>query len=257
MHSLPAWFSPPDDIEKKAITHREYPFFAAYDENEPIGFLVLKIHTKYTADIFNLGILEQYHRQGIGHKLLHSAEQYCMDNGYLYLTVKTLDASAEYEPYEQTRAFYQKVGFVPLEVFTMFWNEENPCLYLAKRLDRVSANNDYGFAFWLALDKLVSESKINIDRPKGSHHPKYPNLIYPVDYGFIENTLAMDGSGIDVWRGADGDFVDAIICTVDMMKRDSEIKILIGCSEHEKLLILEAHNNSDYMKGILIRRNTG
>ena len=66
MHSLPAWFSPPEDIEKKAITHREYPFFAVYDENKPIGFVALKIHNEYTADIFNFGILEQYHRQGIG-----------------------------------------------------------------------------------------------------------------------------------------------------------------------------------------------
>ena len=65
----------------------------------------------------------------------------------------------------------------------------------------------------------------------------------------------MDGGGIDIWRGTGGDFVDAIICTVDLMKRDSEIKILIGCDEDEKLLVLETHNNSEYMKGILIRRD--
>jgi GNAT superfamily N-acetyltransferase len=94
MHSLPAWFSPPEDIEKKAITHREFPFFAAYDENKPIGFFALKIHNEYTADIFILGVLEQYHKQGIGRRLLYEAEQYCVDSGYLYLTVKTLDASA-------------------------------------------------------------------------------------------------------------------------------------------------------------------
>jgi inorganic pyrophosphatase len=94
-----------------------------------------------------------------------------------------------------------------------------------------------------------------IDRPKGSRHPKYPHLAYPADYGYLENTSSMDRGGIDVWRGTDGNTADAIICTVDMMKRDSEIKILIGCSEDEKLLILETHNNSEYMKGMLIRRN--
>ena len=97
----------------------------------------------------------------------------------------------------------------------------------------------YNNAFWQALDMLVSESKIVIDRPKGSRHPKYPNLLYPVDYGYLENTSSMDGSGIDVWKGADGDSIDAIICTVDLMKKDSEIKILIGCSEDEKQLILD------------------
>ena len=134
MHSLPKWFNPPEDIEKKAIIHREYPFFAAYENGEPIGFIALKIHNQYTADIFNLGVLEEYHRKGIGHQLLDAAECYCRNNAFMYLTVKTLDSSAEYEPYERTRAFYKKMGFIPLEIFTTFWNEENPCLFMAKHL---------------------------------------------------------------------------------------------------------------------------
>jgi GNAT superfamily N-acetyltransferase len=116
---------------------------------------------------------------------------------------------------------------------------------------RIKNDNDY----WSALDKLDAESKIVIDRPKGNRHPKYPKLVYPVDYGYLENTSSMDGNGIDVWKGKDGDYIDAIICTVDLMKRDSEIKILIGCTEDEKRLVLDAHNNSEYMKGILIRRD--
>jgi inorganic pyrophosphatase len=42
--------------------------------------------------------------------------------------------------------------------------------------------------FWSAIDVLVSESNILIDRPKGSRHPKHENFIYPVDYGYLENT---------------------------------------------------------------------
>ena len=105
--------------------------------------------------------------------------------------------------------------------------------------------------FWLAIDKLVSDSKVVIDRPKGSRHPKYPDYVYPLDYGYLEGTTAMDGGGIDVWKGSDGDYIDAIICTVDLLKRDSEIKILIGCTEEEKLLALP---DNEYLKGILIRR---
>jgi hypothetical protein len=52
MRSLPAWFSPPEDIDKKSIIHREYPFFAAYDGAEPIGFVAIKIHNQFTADIY-------------------------------------------------------------------------------------------------------------------------------------------------------------------------------------------------------------
>ena len=113
----------------------------------------------------------------------------------------------------------------------------------------------YNTAFWTAVDKLVSESSIIIDCPKGSRHPKYPALVYPVDYGYLENTTSMDGGGIDVWRGTDGECIDAIIVTVDLLKKDSEIKILMGCSEDEKRIVLETHNNSEYMKGILIRRS--
>lgn len=55
--------------------------------------------------------------------------------------------------------------------------------------------------FWTALDNLVKQSKIVIDRPRGTAHPKYPNFIYKVDYGYLENTSSMDGGGIDVWVG--------------------------------------------------------
>jgi len=114
-------------------------------------------------------------------------------------------------------------------------------------------NKQFNSEFWQALDKLVAESKIIIDRPKGSRHPKYPDHIYPLDYGYLEGTTAMDGGGIDVWKGSNGDYIDAIICTVDLLKHDSEIKILIGCTEEEKQLALL---RNEYLKTILIRRNT-
>lgn len=102
---------------------------------------------------------------------------------------------------------------------------------------------------------LVRQSEIVIDRPKGSVHPKYPDFIYKVDYGYLKNTSSMDNNGIDVWVGTDEKKeIDAIMCTVDLMKRDSEIKVLIGCAEQEKELVYNTHNESNYMKGILIRR---
>ena len=113
-----------------------------------------------------------------------------------------------------------------------------------------SVNNE----FWNALDELVLHSEIVIDRPKGSVHPRFPDFIYRVDYGYLKNTASMDGSGIDIWVGSGEKQLDAIMCIVDLMKRDSEIKLLIGCTEEEKRIIYETHNESPYMKGILIRR---
>jgi inorganic pyrophosphatase len=65
----------------------------------------------------------------------------------------------------------------------------------------------------------------------------------------------MDGGGIDVWKGTAGNCIDAIICTVDLRKKDSEVKILIGCSEMEKQAVLQFHNNSEFMKGVLVRKS--
>ena len=114
--------------------------------------------------------------------------------------------------------------------------------------------NRYDEDFWNALDELVNNFEIVIDRPKGTHHPKYSNYIYKVDYGYLQNTSSMDGAGIDVWVGSAEKKIDAIICTVDLMKKDSEIKILIGCTEEEKAIVYETHNETEYMKGILVRR---
>lgn len=110
--------------------------------------------------------------------------------------------------------------------------------------------------FWQAVDRLVSESEIVIDRPKGTAHPRYPDFIYRVDYGYLKNTSSMDGDGIDVWVGTDESVgVDAVVCIVDLLKRESEIKILINCSEEEKGIVYQTHNETEMMKGIMIRRN--
>ncbi|MGN0350907.1 MAG: inorganic pyrophosphatase [Roseburia sp.] len=116
--------------------------------------------------------------------------------------------------------------------------------------------NTFDDEFWNALDELVGNSEIVIDRPKGTTHPRYPDFIYRVDYGYLKNTTSMDDAGIDVWVGTGEKKIDAIMCTVDLMKKDSEIKILIGCTEEEKSIVYKTHNETQYMKGILIRRNT-
>lgn len=114
---------------------------------------------------------------------------------------------------------------------------------------------EYNIEFWNVLDSLVQESEVAIDRPKGTVHPKYPDFLYEIDYGYLRGTSSMDGSGIDIWKGTDKEQkIDAIMCTIDLIKKDSEIKILIGCTEEEKEKIYHIHNDSANMKGVLIRR---
>ncbi|HSL93391.1 MAG TPA: GNAT family N-acetyltransferase [Bacillota bacterium] len=134
MHRLRIWFNPASDIDAKAVLHRDMPFAAAFREGHPVGFLALKPHNQYTFEIFNMGVLEDYQGSGLGSMLIESACAYCHGEGSRFLTVKTLDASVDYEPYEKTRAFYRRRGFLPLEVFKSYWDEDNPCLFMARYL---------------------------------------------------------------------------------------------------------------------------
>lgn len=86
-------------------------------------------------------------------------------------------------------------------------------------------------SFWKTMQELAATTPITIDRPKGTAHPRWADLIYPLDYGYLENTSAGDGDGIDVWFGSSSNkTLTGILCTFDRLKRDAEIKLLIGCT---------------------------
>ena len=46
------------------------------------------------------------------------------------------------------------------------------------------------------IGKRVS---VTVDRPLGSAHPNHPDLIYPINYGYIEGLIAPDGEEQDVY----------------------------------------------------------
>lgn len=41
--------------------------------------------------------------------------------------------------------------------------------------------------------------KVVVDRPIGSRHPKYQELIYPVNYGYVDGVMAPDGEEQDAY----------------------------------------------------------
>jgi inorganic pyrophosphatase len=104
-------------------------------------------------------------------------------------------------------------------------------------------------SFWKAIAQLLTSTAILIDRPKGSSHPRYLEAIYPMDYGYLENTTSGDGGGIDVWLGSlstvahkeGAKMLTGILCTFDTLKRDAEIKLLIGCTKEDIQRIQEFH----------------
>ena len=46
------------------------------------------------------------------------------------------------------------------------------------------------------LGKTVT---VRIDRPVGSVHPKHPEVIYPINYGYIPGVIGGDGEELDVY----------------------------------------------------------
>ena len=112
----------------------------------------------------------------------------------------------------------------------------------------------YNENYWNLIEKLVHESKIIIDRPKGACHPKFQETIYEVDYGYLDGTTAIDGEGIDVFVGSGKKIVTGISCSVDLVNRDIENIILIGCTDEEKNKVLHYLTKYENMQGIIIDR---
>ena len=136
LRSLPDWFGIEESIVEYVAGVADKPFYAVYDSDTPVGFVSIKVHNQYTAEIYVMGIKESHHGQGLGRKLVEYCEDFCRMGGMEFLTVKTLDASREDAFYERTRKFYLAMGFKPLEVFPTLWDEANPCLFMAKCVGR-------------------------------------------------------------------------------------------------------------------------
>ncbi len=114
--------------------------------------------------------------------------------------------------------------------------------------------SDPGAPFWHALDALVASSSLVIDRRVGSAHPRYPDFVYPLDYGYLAGTSSGDGDGIDVWIGA-GQALDVtgVVLTVDLLKRDAEVKLLLGCSPEEQQRVGAVHNKHSQLALVVSR----
>lgn len=126
LESLPAWFGIPDAREAYIRQSEAQPFFAAFDEEDPIGFLCLKQTGQATVELCVMGVLEQYHRHGAGRALFFAARKFAVDSGYRYMQVKTVQMG-KYPEYDITNRFYLHMGFQEFEVLPTLWDEQNPC----------------------------------------------------------------------------------------------------------------------------------
>lgn len=130
---IPEWFGIDEANKHYASYCRNQVFFGAFDDSIPIGLLTIEFHFSRSAEIYLMGIIKRYHRQGIGRQLVVTAEKYLTAKEYRLLQVKTLGKSYPDNNYAKTRQFYQSIGFEPVEELIEFW-DKLPCLLLVKTI---------------------------------------------------------------------------------------------------------------------------
>ena len=66
---------------------------------------------------------------------------------------------------------------------------------------------------------------VTVDRPLGSYHPKYPDLYYPVNYGYIKGISAPDGEEQDAYiLGVDTPLSEFTGKVIAVICRDDDIE---------------------------------
>lgn len=132
LSNLPEWFGLPASTRAYIEESRTLKLLAASLDDEIVGFITLSESSEDSAEIHAMGVKKSFHREGIGTKLFESFEKFAAQD-YSYVQVKTVD-EGHYPEYDQTIAFYKKMGFAKLEVFPNLWDEWNPCLVMVKKL---------------------------------------------------------------------------------------------------------------------------
>jgi ribosomal protein S18 acetylase RimI-like enzyme len=134
LRGLPEWFGIEASILGYVDAARTLPTTCAVLDGEVVGACVVRHHTPVASEIEVLAVRRDLHRTGVGRTLLAHVEAGLRSGGVKLLQVKTRGPSAASQEYERTRAFYEALGYLPLEERADIWGPENPCLFMVKPL---------------------------------------------------------------------------------------------------------------------------
>ncbi len=111
--------------------------------------------------------------------------------------------------------------------------------------------------FWQKIDTLLFSSPLEIFHKKGESHPEYAHFIFPVDVGMLQETSSQKSDGIFAFKGTkESSGCNAVVVSVDILKKELEVKLLIDCTEEEEEEILKFLNQADLQKAILLQRGS-
>jgi len=112
-----------------------------------------------------------------------------------------------------------------------------------------------GWVDWESWEALIGLKGVTLDRPRGSIHPQHSDIVYPIDYGYVNGTTSSDGQEVDIFVGSAQNGLIAAIFTVDRRKVDRECKLIHNCTPEEIYLINGFINyDTSLMSGSLFMR---
>ena len=130
---LPDYFTA-DTHEQTRVGVNEHLVWVAVDADTVVGFVLVEHRYPTAAEITIAAVLPERQGTAIGTRLVDDALEYLRALGVTLVEAKTLDASAGYEPYVATRAFWERRGFVQIDCIDPLpgWEPGNPsALYVA------------------------------------------------------------------------------------------------------------------------------
>jgi ribosomal protein S18 acetylase RimI-like enzyme len=134
---LPEYFTPNTHDEVRRDLPGQPAWVAIDGDGEGggvVGFVLVRRRYPTTAEITYAAVVPDHRRSGIGTALVDTAVAALAADGAVVVEVKTLDASAGYEPYVATRAFWERCGFHQIDCIDPLpgWQPGNPAaLYVA------------------------------------------------------------------------------------------------------------------------------
>ena len=106
---------------------------------------------------------------------------------------------------------------------------------------------------------LGKRVEVKVDRPLGSAHPLHPDIVYPVNYGYIEPLLAPDGDYQDAYilgiHKAVPSFSGVVIAVIRRLD-DIEGKLVVapeGVSYSDEEILKEVAFQEQYFESVLLR----
>ena len=104
-------------------------------------------------------------------------------------------------------------------------------------------------------DYIYKEVKVIMDRPLGSKHPKH-GFTYPINYGYIPNTISGDGMEIDAYIIGESiplkEYTGFVVAIIER-EYDVEDKLVV-CKDKEKYTKDEIQNFIQFQEQYFISR---